>query len=62
MKRFNAITSLRSGCLIDHNLEDLVDVPIHLSPTLPLPSVLENGSTSRDAMDDTLLTLLLLAY
>jgi len=38
VKIVNVITSLRSWCLIDHNLEDLVDIPVHLSPSLSLPS------------------------
>jgi len=55
VKKVNAITSLRLGHLIDHNLEDLVDVPIHLSPSLPLPSFLENDFAFRDATDGTLI-------
>ena len=34
MKRVNAITSLRSDRLIYHNLEDLVDIAVELSPSL----------------------------
>jgi len=51
VKRINAITSFRSGRLIDHNLEDLIDVPIQLSPSLSPPSLPKNGSASRDATD-----------
>ena len=53
MKRVNIITSLRSGCLIDHNSEDLVDVPIQLSPSQSPISLYENDYTSRDATDGT---------
>jgi len=53
VKRVNVITSLRSGCLIYYNLEDLVDVPIELSLALSLPSLPQNDSTFRDAIDST---------
>ena len=33
VKRVNAITSLRSGRLIDHNLEDLADCLLYTSPS-----------------------------
>jgi len=56
VKRVNAVTSLRLGRLIDHNLEDLVDVPVNLSPTLSPPSPPENDFTSRDATDGTPIT------
>ena len=49
VKRVNAITSLRSGCLIDHNLKDLVDVPVRFSQSLSPPSPLVKDSASRDA-------------
>ena len=55
VKRVNAITSLRSGRFIDHNLEDLVDVPIELSPSLSPPSLFDNDSASRDASDGNLI-------
>jgi len=51
VKRVNAITSLRSGHLIDHNLEDLVDVPVEFSPSLSPPSLTD--SASKDATDNT---------
>jgi len=47
------ITSLRSSRLIDHNLEDFVNVPIQLSLPLSPLSLLDNDSTYRDATDDT---------
>jgi len=53
VKNVNVITSLRLGCSINHNLEDLVDVPVQLSPSLSPPSHPENDSTSRDAPDGT---------
>jgi len=53
VKRVNTITSLRSSRLIDHSLEDLVDVPFQLSPSLSPPSLSENDSISRDATDGT---------
>ena len=53
VKRDNAITSPRSGCLIDHRLEDLVDVLIQLSPSLSPSSVSENDSVCKDATDST---------
>jgi len=53
VKRVNVITSLSSGYLIDHNLEDVVDVPIQFSPSLSPPSLPENDSTSRDATEGT---------
>jgi len=55
VKRVNAITSLRFGNLIDHNLEDLVDVPVELFPSLSPPSLSDNDSASRDAIDGTLI-------
>jgi len=55
VKRVNIITSLRSGCLIDHNLQDLVDVPIHLSSSLSPPPLLDTDSASRDATNGTLI-------
>ena len=51
VKRVNAITSLRSGRLINHSLEDLMDVPVELSPSLSPPSL--SDSASRDATDST---------
>ena len=53
MKGVNVITSLRSGRLINHNLEDPVNVPIQLSPSLSPPSLHEKDSASRDATDGT---------
>ena len=53
VKRVNTITSLRSGRLIDHNLEDLVDVPVQFSPSLSPSTPPENTSTSGDATDGT---------
>ena len=53
VKRVNTITSLRLGHLIDHNLEDLMDVPIQLSPSLSSLSLIENDSASRGATDGT---------
>ena len=53
VKRVNAITSLRSGRLIDHKLEDLVDVPVQFSPPLSPPFPPENDSASRDATHAT---------
>jgi len=53
VKRVNAITSLRLSHLIDHSLEDLVDIPIPLSSSLSPPSVSENDSVSRDATEGT---------
>ena len=49
MKRVNA----RSGHLIDHNLEDLMDVPIQLSLPLSLPSLFEKDYASMDATNGT---------
>ena len=49
MERANAITLLRSADLIDHNLEDLVEVSIQFSPSLSPPSLPENDFASRDA-------------
>ena len=51
MKRVNAITLLRSGRLIDHNLEELMNVPIQLSPSLSPPSLPKNDFASGDAID-----------
>ena len=45
----NAITSLRSGYLIYYNLEDLINVPIQLSPSLTPPSFPKNDYALRDA-------------
>jgi len=53
VKRVNVITSLRSGRLIDHNLEDLVDVPVQFSPSVSPPYPPENDSASRDATYST---------
>ena len=53
IKRVNAITSLRFVRLIDHNLKDVVDVPVELSPSLSPPSLSDNDSASRDATDGT---------
>ena len=39
VKRVNARTSLTSDRLIDHNLEDLMDVLVQLSPSLSPPSL-----------------------
>ena len=44
VKRVNVITSPRSGRLIDHNLEDLVDVPVELSLSLSPPSLSDSAS------------------
>ena len=52
-KRVNPITLHRSGRLIDHNLEDLVDVPVQLSPSLFPPFLLENDYASRNSIDGT---------
>ena len=51
MKRVDVITSLRPGRLIDHNLEDLVDVPVELSLSLSPPSL--SDSALKDATDST---------
>jgi len=51
VKRVNAITSLRSGRLIDHSLEDLVDVLVEFSRSLSPPTPSDIDSTSRDATD-----------
>ena len=53
VKRVKAITSLRSGCFIDHNLEDLVNVSVQFSPSLSPPSLPDNNSASGDATDGT---------
>jgi len=53
VKRVNAITSLRSGRLIDHTLKELMDVPIQVSPSLSPPSLPENDYASRDATKGT---------
>ena len=55
VKRVNVITSLRSGCLIYHNLKDLVDVPVELSPSLSPLSLSDNDFACRDATDSTLI-------
>ena len=55
MKRVNTITSLRLGHLIDDNLEDLMDIPIHLSLSLSPSSLLESDYASRDATDGTII-------
>ena len=52
MKMVNPITSLRPGCLINHNLENLVDVLVQFSPYLSPPSLFNNDSALRDATDD----------
>jgi len=54
VKRVNAITSLRLGRLIDHNLENLVDVPVQFSSSLSPPPLSDNDSAFRDATDGTL--------
>ena len=53
VKRVNAITSLRSGRLIDHNLEDLMNVLDQFSQSLSPPSPPDNDSASRDATNGT---------
>ena len=45
VKRVKAITSLRSGHLNDHSLEDLVDVLVEFSPSLSPPCLCNNDST-----------------
>jgi len=54
-KRVHAITSLRTGRFIDHNLENLADVPVEFSPSLSPPSVPNNDSASRHATDGILM-------
>ncbi|KAJ8433405.1 hypothetical protein Cgig2_029592 [Carnegiea gigantea] len=56
VKRVKAITSLRSGRLIDHYLADHMDIPIQLSPSLFPPSFPENDSASRVATSQESLT------
>ena len=57
VKRVNAITSLTSSRLIDHSLEDLMDVPVQLSPSLFPPSLSKTDSISKDAIDGTSIDL-----
>jgi len=55
VKRVNSITSVKSSRLIDHNSEDLVDVPVELSSSLSPPALSDNDSSSRNATDGTLI-------
>jgi len=49
VRRVNGIISLRLDRLIDHNLEDLVDVPIQLSLSQSPLSLVMNDFASMDA-------------